>query len=139
MDDCRPRPRPRPRRPRDGLRRTSGGRKTSNFRHLENSGASPSGGDTSRLDQKKAFNYKSFTVPTVSFPLRRGDSTAVLPPSHLKATTEPRSKNEMAYPTFSETAGAHVVELRPHETYFDAWLRWEATAPNGHIGPVYIR
>lgn len=45
----------------------------------------------------------------------------------------------MVYPTFSEPTGAHVVELRPDENYFDAWLRWEATAPLGHIGPVYIR
>lgn len=45
----------------------------------------------------------------------------------------------MVYSSFPEPTGAHVVELRPNESLSDAWLRWEMTAPRGHIGPVYIR
>jgi hypothetical protein len=45
----------------------------------------------------------------------------------------------MVQPKFSKPARAHAVRLRPGESYSDAWLRWEMTAPRGHVGPVFIR
>ena len=40
--------------------------------------------------------------------------------------------------TGPDTSYSHVVELGPNENLFDAWRRWDATAPAGHCGPVYI-
>ena len=50
----------------------------------------------------------------------------------------PKEQTSMVDYTGPDASYSHVVELGPNENLFDAWRRWDATAPAGHCGPVYI-